>query len=713
MLILTTTRPLLPRRIFWLVFPCLVVWPWLLDARPVQAQRYPWQNEWLNYRRSVRIEAGRQPAVAVTEFFTHGQLASEKPTLAVYPLGKSRQIPWRLLQAGPGDFCRIAFQPSKQSAQYFVYYDKAVDESSAFPDPPAWTETAGLLMETHHWKNGNVREAKSVRGAFRTSSPFGGDYVSDVFHRSNPFNVKPAPFMSRYQGTLNIDRTGKYAFFTSSQDCSFLLIDGKQVVAAPGRHRPVGRARIRGEVVLRAGPHRFEYLHAATGNEACMVAAWQPPGADRPTRIPPELFRNDKIARAATSQLEHRTKRLLPDFQFITTDEIPIKETNTWMVRVRFTNTTSSAIASSAKCSWDFGDGQTSDESEPAHVFLHPGEYRIALNIRYRGKRLSITNTVHISRPIITAESKHTLGKLDDYLPLLATYDPVQLDSEGALQLIQAFLQADDPGKAAAEGQAVLKGKGPPRDDQFLWQMVQLIGPVLRDRLGDSQLAFQLWRDIGQKIQHKDFAAKCAIEAADIAISELLQRDSATPLLKFAADNMDDMTGDSISQLRRVQGDWYARGGQAKKALAAYNEATVVRTTHKNAIRQNAWRGARSRSTEALLRDGELDRVRNELRQWQKDFPADKSHGYFSLLLARYWIASNKLPNAITVANDLLMVNQDSPYADRLLFLSATCEVKRGNTARAAAAYESLLTDYPGSPLVKTAKERLAKLKEE
>ena len=43
--------------------------------------------------------------------------------------------------------------------------------------------------------------------------------------------------------------------------------------------------------------------------------------------------------------------------------------------------------------------------------------------------------------------------------------------------------------------------------------------------------------------------------------------------------------------------------------------------------------------------------------------------------------------------------------------LAADCETARGRTDRAAATLNSLLKDYPGSPLVPAAKEKLEGLK--
>jgi len=62
------------------------------------------------------------------------------------------------------------------------------------------------------------------------------------------------------------------------------------------------------------------------------------------------------------------------------------------------------------------------------------------------------------------------------------------------------------------------------------------------------------------------------------------------------------------------------------------------------------------------------------------------------------------------VAADLLTVNPDSSYADQLVYLAAECEEQLGHVDRARAGYRSVLADYPGSPLVKSAKQKLAQL---
>ena len=104
---------------------------------------------------------------------------------------------------------------------------------------------------------------------------------------------------------------------------------------------------------------------------------------------------------------------------------------------------------------------------------------------------------------------------------------------------------------------------------------------------------------------------------------------------------------------------------------------------------------------------GQWARAAEELHAWQREFPAAKLDGYLTLLGARYWAGRQKPEQAISLAEQLIAVSPASPYADQLLMLAADCETACGRPDRAAATLHSLIKDYPGSPLIPAAKEKL------
>jgi hypothetical protein len=674
----------------------------LSGATPALAQRLAWQDESQPFRRQATVMPleGGMPTVVTAEFLSHGRLGGANQAVTVFARGQ--QVPSRVLQLGPGDFCRVAFQTRKGETEYQIYYG-----GQPAHDPPEWTATDGLRLETRRWQDCDLQQLESVRQAYETSDRLGSDFVARVYHRHNPFDVQPAPFLSHYSGTLKVPSTGLYQFFTTSQDCSFLLIDGKPVVSWPGRHGPVGQARFKGDIQLSAGDHRFDYWHAAAGQETCAVAAWQVPGATRPEVIPESAFGSDRTARVPAQSPQHIKDGPLPDFRLAIRGEAPIEDSDQWAVRVAFDGTAPAAERSGA-CSWEFGDGQTSDQWQPEHVYLLPGEYEVTLSVRQRGRTYESVNRVHITR-FIQQEGTKNADTLDDYLPVLDTYDLAALDSRSLLQLVRLRLQREEWARAMETGVHVFTATDAAAED-VRWTIATLLDPVARHQLADSPAAFQLWKAAGHVIQDPRQEAQCALAAADIALNELLQIEDARPFLELADAQLKEGSGVDSATTYRVWGDWHARQGNASAALAAYRQAAARRGLADSVAQQSARRGAFSRSAEAFLREGDLPRAAEQLSQWQQDFPLDKSEGYLSTLLARYWMARDKPRIALAVAGDLLVVAPQSPYADQLVLAQAAAEEMLGRIDRAIAACETLLTDYPGSPLRDHAQERIAAL---
>jgi len=191
----------------------------------------------LNAVRTATVPAGRPYTIVVTEFLHHGEIQPDGRNVVVAAQNKEL-VPTRILQLGPGDTCRLAFQTIKGQSEYDIFYGGEPPREN----PPPWRGHEGLLLETRQFKPCDFNRLDSVRNAFNAAAAIGADYVEGVFHSGNPLSLKREPFLSRYSGYIDIRKEGVYGWITSSQDCSFLLIDDKLAASWPGHHGPRRRA---------------------------------------------------------------------------------------------------------------------------------------------------------------------------------------------------------------------------------------------------------------------------------------------------------------------------------------------------------------------------------------------------------------------------------------------------------------------------------------
>ncbi|MFO0908019.1 MAG: PKD domain-containing protein [Isosphaeraceae bacterium] len=680
-----------------------VVVPLLLAMAPRSQAQEEEAPPSFPFERRVHTPPGAGgPRVVVTEFFTQGALDRDGSNLVVEEL-RQRPVPWRVLQVGPGDFCRVAFQPAPGVHEYRIAYGGKSRTRS-----PAWGNPPGLVMEVRHWHAADLGKLASLREAFARAEPIGADYVPSVYLRFNPINAAPAPFLSETRGTLLIDRPGNWRFFTSSQDASFLLIDGHEVVSAPGFHGPTGNTRFHGEIRLTQGSHAFEYVHAASGPDCCLVAAWQGPGSEKAEPIPAGAFGSNQVARLEAVELRHQGKRLPRDMAVDVAGEVSLNDDDPPLVRVRFRAVTAGASATRSRLHWDFGDGQTSTLPDPNHIYLHPGVYRVSLTAGGEAESLAVVNQVSVGRALAFEDPNRPPDQLPVYLAAIDKYDSAGLDPTGLLQLVRVFDHAGMPDRAAKAGRAGLAGRKNVEEKDAL-EAARKIGELLRDRLADPAAAASFWAEAAQAFKPPLWKAEAEVEAADLTLNELLDLAKARTLLDAATARPGVMTSPELaSTLHRVWGDWHARKGDRAAAQSEYEKAMLSRSDSRTTAEQDAWRGAFSRSAEAYLRDNQLDQARDELRRWERTFPADKLQGYLSLLQARLLAARGRHAQAIARATDLVAASPDSPYADRALFLAADSAERSGNHLRARALLEGVVNDYPGSPLVAEAKKRLA-----
>jgi PKD repeat protein len=64
-----------------------------------------------------------------------------------------------------------------------------------------------------------------------------------------------------------------------------------------------------------------------------------------------------------------------------------------------FTNTSIPGIPPATDYLWDFGDGETSTEFEPTHVYTQAGDYQVTLSVENKCGEAVVTDTVTVTAP--------------------------------------------------------------------------------------------------------------------------------------------------------------------------------------------------------------------------------------------------------------------------------------------------------------------------
>ena len=188
-----------------------------------------------NAVRPVDVPAERTYTIVVVEFLHHGEIRADGRNVVVAAQNKEL-VPFRILQLGPGDFCRLAFQTIKGQSEYEIFYGG---------EPPREARRLGpartaCCLETRQFRPCDFNNLDSVRKAFDAAAPIGADYVETVFHGCNPFSLKREPFLSRYSGMLDLPKAGR---LTASSRRARIAASCRSTTSwsasAPGYHGPM------------------------------------------------------------------------------------------------------------------------------------------------------------------------------------------------------------------------------------------------------------------------------------------------------------------------------------------------------------------------------------------------------------------------------------------------------------------------------------------
>jgi len=660
-----------------------------------------WHAAWRCKRRVVAAHRGRaRPDAFWVEFLTGGLAARDGADIRVIAAGV--ETPCRVVSLGPGDLCRLAVKTRPGVRTYAIYYGNPAAKKPL----DDWRPAGGLLLETRRYRGGGCDTWQAMHKALGLSEGhvLGRGFVSNVFHGFNLFGPSEK-YISMYTGVLLAPTSGRYVFATTSDDASFLFVDGRPVVSWAGFHRAVPFARFTGAARLERGSHRFAYYHAKVrGTGGVAVAAWQLPGANQRLHvIPPGAFA--PILRGRLTSYELRDQDVAPDFRFTRLGECHTE--NAVLIRVRFEDRTYGPRDAGRRWLWDFGDNTTAEGRSVEHVYPRPAVRNVTLTLRHGARAYAVTNRVDagidwlkqatpMAEPVASYRQAvmampHRRLDPEDWRSVLAFLSDLRADRDAA-RVFQAAASRGDLAPGAWLGAALTLRAACRRERR--------LAALVAEALGNAE----------EEAEKADVKAGCAIEYADLMRGPLARPDEAMRayhrVLKTCTDR---------PRVRRAHvglGDCYRLRAERDPAEKHYRTAQALRDGPASAARDQARIGAFAFAAAGYVREGEFDAADEMLDQWESEYPTQKLAGHSSLLRARSLLGRKQPALAARELETLLAVNEASQFADEALLVLADCygAVQPPQPRDASRCLRRLIDEHPDSPLRRRAEERLKKL---
>ena len=664
---------------------------------PVRAARW-WSTAW-RYRREVTVPQFKPTGlggseVAVVTFPTGGLTASGGRDVRV-AADSGREVPCRVLMAGPGDRIRLAFGAMPGVTKYYVYYGNPNTSPGKKLDI-----RRGVLLETWAYSGSIPKTLSKARGIFtHTRKLLGRDFQDKIFLGYNPFSPASG-IASIFTGYVRCSQPGRYVFAITSRNASFLEVDDKLLVSNGGTRKPSRRGYRTGSVTLTAGAHKLTFYHVNNYGDPVAVLAWQPPGAKRPVPIPSSAFA--PVVRGTCGLMKRYGTTL--DIDFIPVHAGETFADNRYYQRYSFEANTVGTAGRSIQWKWDFGDGQTSGRQKADHVYLLQGEYTVTLTAKTRVGGLKRTNRIFVTRDWSRVTS-HSLDKLRLHTDIIARYDFASMSAPGICEAMRLLKRAGSTDALLRAGQALLTHKTIGRKEGET--VLLMYAEALVSARAPDKAAAALAQGV-RMVKSPSTRAMLTYRAGKICLDELQDTARALNLFNEVLKKYSVLTTSSAVRGARIGiGDVWRSRGDYDRAGRAYAKAKGRGSVKPG--RRPIVKGDLARHVEDYIRKRDLTSAEEYLRRWQETFPIDKLEGYWSLLAVRLYLARKNYAAAVREVEILVRVNPGSNYAAELLMMSVGAYQKLGRKPQADAALKRIAQKYPESPLAAVAVRRLGK----
>lgn len=571
--------------------------------------------------------------------------------------------------------------------EYSVYYGGARTRAV-----PTWTPKPGLFLEIRRIAPGTSMDSlDALENAWKNSkSVDGAEYVPSIALNDNPFG-EGSNFLSRYRGWLKPGAMNLPVLVASS-DASFLWINKKLEIAAPGVHPPVltlSKAAKKQIPIPEQGV-LVEFLHAKSGLGLASARLGYIQGDNKVG-----LFEKDQWVTPGTTErvrLEHAQFGVIPPFQANHRDYIGWDDLWFFDSEIKF----APGLPADCNVTWDFTDGGKSDKPVAERVLfgLHPvgaiatlkrGPDTLRMAFRFsmggRVREASINNPADLER----------------YLGKLASGDLSKVDLEalrGFFRFSREFGTEQQTGKIAA---AWIARNPDPSDSSWI---VGLLARLRGTAQADPRAALAELAKVPPQIA-KRFLKELALFELDTRVI-LLKDDSAVAFAQQLLPTFAQQP-EVVQTIRTRIGDLYRLQGKLKEAEEIY--VAVQRTVQDESAGRKfaAQDRANAVTVSNLIEGGYRVEAEARLQLWELAHPMAKLQSDFLLLRAQAHMLFGRWGEALQEVDSFKALNPESPFQIPADFHRARALDGLGRKEEARKIWSSIVTQYPKHPLAESA----------
>jgi hypothetical protein len=627
--------------------------------------------------------------VLAADFLTTGFSEPDGSDIRVF-LGRTRRpADFRVMLVGPGDRARVAIRMVRGVDEYTVCYGGPKRRGAG-----RWEPEVGLTLETRKFNGGHVRNLKQMLALVKKSGPSYGTWlVPNIFHGLNPYGPSDS-YVSIYRGRLHVPKAGTYRFATTSDDASFFLVNDTLVSAKPRWGRGPANARFAGRPVrLDAGAHDVTYLHVEGQDTQFCVGAWQPPG-EKFQLIPPGAFPG--VFRAKQVGLVLAGSRVPVDLTWRADGEVLFEEHH--LYKVRFRDVTQGRSARAYERKWFFGDGTSSEERHPEHVYFRPGEFTVTFALVRGGAVSKIRQTIVIGADWEHQGQRRRRDTAARYYELVKGYEFRTMHSVDLAPAFEFFVSMDKDDEIMKVAAALL-GRDDDAARALNYRCAVHLGERLRDLRALPEEALVVLRAALKRETDETRKAKLVRRIGDTLLYALRKPKEALAEYHKVLNRYGKLE-DNVVRLAQIRaGDAYKALGEAEQARATYRKAKGMLTYQRSHTVSSVRQGAFAQSIEGYLQRKEYGQAQSLVDLWGWEHPEDRMEGEWSLMAAKVALARGDSGSALREALECAAVNPAGPHADRLLLFAARVHLERREGAEAVEVARRLQKTYPESAL--------------